>query len=463
MVHSYTDSIVTYSFTSEPDSILSSKVEIRRIDSVNLSENEIYYNWDVEVNNWQIERQYNRIFGDSGNLLLFEWFKWNTTMYYMEPFDRSEKEYDQNGLIISDADYKWNHNAEDWKGDEKKIYQRDEKGNDTTMISSVWDWGIDNWRYSKKNVSRYNEDNHLTETEFYDWNWNDSVWLLYDKTRYDYIVNDREEIEMKTISSMDLSDESWHAWRKIEYIYDESGRVLSESTYRMIQSDWEGYTRYEFSYDVVGNVISTVSLKWDVGINDWVGFTKYNYAFDTAGNRTEEIYFQWDQDLIDWKSISKHEWQYEEYGTVMTVLTSYWQLTAPNDFRQSMFEYLHNSSGKDSVTIFHGWDNVEDTLKLSWKSFHYYGDERITDYTSIEELPLIDIVLYPIPVKGLLWIKSEVSVRYIDVFDLKGRCILTANNMGNAYDLSGISSGIYIVRMLDQNRNIVGTRKIIKE
>lgn len=71
--------------------------------------------------------------------------------------------------------------------------------------------------------------------------------------------------------------------------------------------------------------------------------------------------------------------------------------------------------------------------------------------------------LYPIPVRDLLMIESEIPVGRVELFDMNGRIVHTSGRIEGGVDLSSLESGIYLVRLWDQDGILLGTRKILKQ
>ena len=84
----------------------------------------------------------------------------------------------------------------------------------------------------------------------------------------------------------------------------------------------------------------------------------------------------------------------------------------------------------------------------------------ITGETAVPATPL-DINLFPNPVSGRLNIRAEgIKITRIHVYDVYGRLVLQARDNLDYIDVSGLSSGIYQVNIIsDQKQSI--TRKIV--
>ena len=76
-----------------------------------------------------------------------------------------------------------------------------------------------------------------------------------------------------------------------------------------------------------------------------------------------------------------------------------------------------------------------------------------------------EILLYPNPTSNLLKIRSTTSISKVQIYDLNGRIVkeVKSENTINEIDISQLSSGIYIVRLANQNNSMISSRKIIKK
>lgn len=71
--------------------------------------------------------------------------------------------------------------------------------------------------------------------------------------------------------------------------------------------------------------------------------------------------------------------------------------------------------------------------------------------------------VYPNPAVDYIQIQDGADVRYIEVYNALGKKIIDFNaSSSGRYDISDIARGMYMVRMLDRNRNIIRTQRISK-
>jgi hypothetical protein len=72
----------------------------------------------------------------------------------------------------------------------------------------------------------------------------------------------------------------------------------------------------------------------------------------------------------------------------------------------------------------------------------------------------LKVVLYPNPVRDILNIETGTEIKSVEVYNLQGQKVKTA--LSKQVNVSDLASGIYMVRMKDEN-NAVETKRIVKE
>lgn len=84
---------------------------------------------------------------------------------------------------------------------------------------------------------------------------------------------------------------------------------------------------------------------------------------------------------------------------------------------------------------------------------------NVTTYVS--EVSNTNIAVYPNPTKGMIQINSTDKIEQLSVMNINGQVLMTKTNVQNneAVDVSNLSSGVYILRVLSNNKT-VNTRLI---
>ncbi|NRB64738.1 MAG: T9SS type A sorting domain-containing protein, partial [Saprospiraceae bacterium] len=75
------------------------------------------------------------------------------------------------------------------------------------------------------------------------------------------------------------------------------------------------------------------------------------------------------------------------------------------------------------------------------------------------------IKMFPNPTKDVLNIISERPIYELQLFDMMGRRLVQVNPQNQSYplNLKFLSPGLYTLRILNERREVIGVRKIIKE
>ena len=81
--------------------------------------------------------------------------------------------------------------------------------------------------------------------------------------------------------------------------------------------------------------------------------------------------------------------------------------------------------------------------------------------TAIKELEVIDIQLFPNPVTDRLFIKTEVKIDQLTIFDTAGRAYLQKNNPSKIVNLSNLYPGIYLIKIAFGDQ--IYSRRIMKK
>ena len=81
---------------------------------------------------------------------------------------------------------------------------------------------------------------------------------------------------------------------------------------------------------------------------------------------------------------------------------------------------------------------------------------------SIDESELLNnLIVYPNPSSRIINVKSQVAINKIEVLDLMGRTVLTQKSGKDVVDVSGLSQGVYLVKVYTEYEEVV--RRVIRE
>ena len=124
-------------------------------------------------------------------------------------------------------------------------------------------------------------------------------------------------------------------------------------------------------------------------------------------------------------------------------------------------------SGEFNDTLEVRWETVGEGEVASWAlNIHGCSSDTTSVMVSIgangvNNLTTAGFLLYPVPVREVLHVKSDLNFMEIGVVNLNGQEVLTTT--GTSVDLTSLEKGTYVIRLRDRAGIIIGTQKIIKE
>ncbi|WP_258104374.1 hypothetical protein [Marinoscillum sp. MHG1-6] len=160
--------------------------------------------------------------------------------------------------------------------------------------------------------------------EYYiDYFWNKCANKWQPTAKRDEKLDDRGNVLVKADYSWDALVGVWKGkFYKVEYVYNDSGKVELQTYYRWDSNynDWVGSWKNEFTYDSLLNITSDVKSKWDRHSNLWLPDEKKEIHW-MDGQRVADRSFSWNSDLGEWQIEEQTKFQYQEDGTILNHVT----------------------------------------------------------------------------------------------------------------------------------------------
>lgn len=104
------------------------------------------------------------------------------------------------------------------------------------------------------------------------------------------------------------------------------------------------------------------------------------------------------------------------------------------------------------------------TLESGDISLTYYIGDYIGLGNSNLTTELVDITIYPNPVKTILYLKTTITdIENIQIFNVNGVLLKDIKLTTNEVDFSEYPAGIYLIKIKDKNELEVGSQKVIKQ
>ena len=418
---------------------------------------------------------------------------------------RHLSEFDTKGREILKTNERWNATIEQWEEYGRRSFEYTEHpdGSIASQITQAWNEGGAIWERWSLITYDYNESGLLIREIRHDplASGNDDEWHQIHKTEFNYDALGNRILHIYYQNTASYPEVVWEGTgTKVEDKYTPDGQLQFRTHYRWDDAggDWKFRLGTETLFNVYG--FRTTSIKYedegagaDSVLTEKMFFYPTAFYFTTYDSICSGGSYLWEGQEID------AEGSYEEaYVSVMgadSVLTLHlkenpnpasFTFTGATEMVQDQEELyiapvdetLGYSWAVVNGTIVSGEFN--DTLKVRWETM---GEGEVaswalnihgcsSDTTSvdvqigsngIENLTPAGIILFPIPVKEVLLLQSELDIQEIVVVDLNGRIVLSSSWTETGLDLSSLESGIYLVRLRDPDGQLLGVQKIIKE
>lgn len=194
---------------------------------------ELHYNTDNETNNWKL-------------------------------FYKNDIVYNTNNEIIEYTRSNWNYQIAMWDNSYMYTYEYD----DGIRSFYVYNWDSIHWTPISKNIG-YRIDLYTIANDEYTYT-GDTIWVhdYKSETRYD-IYGNRIYYESYELNETSIS---WVGTHKSNYVYNESGKILMLISYRWrpTEGEWGLNRKMEYYYNDHGILYYLGTFGWNVDENIWI-------------------------------------------------------------------------------------------------------------------------------------------------------------------------------------------------
>ena len=346
------------------------------------------------------------------------------TAEYQDTFGdkyRVTYEYDENEYYLNFEHYEtfWDGI---WQEYEIISYEYDFNGNVIEML--VTDFDGEEW-YDMARASFTYDGDQVSEViiQYFE----DGEWVNEEKSVYTYNGDNW------TILYWDWNGTTWSSSEL--YTYNKSAESIELLIQYMQGGAWQNDEQQFFTLDFDEHVTSILVQDWQNNV--WVNDSRITYDFNN-GVFDAKIEESWTGS--DWEATTKYSYTYDNGNAI-------------------------NGSCKvfDGEAFVPGDGDIEMAYDYSANSLSFYGNEVNMTYIDItgvnENAQVVNFTVYPTPAENDIQIQAE-GFQKAEIFTLTGQMML--ESVQNTINVSGLASGIYLLKVYDQTGNSATQKLVVK-
>ena len=461
----------------------------------------LQYVWDNDKSQWVNSFKRENQFDENGYLTVSKHFDWSVTENKWLPNLKQEFQHGADGLDTIFTGYKFDDTKADWIFDWADSLTYDEHGNMIQIIFTQWNEGkstVDNW---SKVTYKYDDNNNFTESDIYSYDTVNKEFVVYYKEfyRYDEFGNGLF-VETLMLDGSSNEKKFWY-WSLTGVSSDASlwDVSVSQGILKPVIDDNLASLVTLFNDEINNYVVmidsSVTNPTLTVEKNDPNSSFVVNNAADiTSANkadRTATITVTAEDGTTKQDYSFEFHWM-DHLATLSSLSVS--EGTLSPEFSPDVFEYydtLYGSCNEKVATptiaykatsdyayskLTAAFDICGSTANRRTSLINIIADDGVTKNTykviftvvepnTINTLQTKDLLMYPNPSQNIVYIEHIRPISEVTVYNLMGQGVgmfATTNSKNYVLDLSELRSGMYYIRVTDEESNIY-VQKVIKE
>jgi hypothetical protein len=230
-----------------------------------------------------------------------------------------------------------------------------------------------------------------------------------------------------------------------DYVVD----TLFENNYDSNIQDYVPYQITKYIYTTDLQVEQKIIKKWDQNTNSWVNYKKYDYDYlDSLVTRRTSTYYYSDGSYV----ILRTEYNYDGLARLVnTISYRYNDNTGVFDTTTKVYYKYHENTSLVDTSYTLSFDSQTNQWQPSSAKKYFYSRRSSPVFAYEKE----NVRFYPNPVTNSLFIHSEDKRITIQIFNLKGQLIYTAEGYGDMkINVISWPEGTYMLLVLDKGKPV---------
>jgi hypothetical protein len=214
--------------------------------------------------------------------------------------------------------------------------------------------------------------------------------------KIEFLYDELNRKVSEEISIWDIYTHSWGGIYKVLYEYPAPGYLVI-TEFDAEASYWSPSWKEEIEYDEQGRILGSQLYYWNRAMAHWHVALRCEMVYDIAGKILKENKFLWDMVKADWKLMSMLEYRYGENDELLEQL--YVEIDEDNGiyFTQWKYVFTYNVDGTRFSETYQYWDDNF----LKWN----YGSREIYTYDPTGALTTTEYQFWDLERSG--WVKQE--------------------------------------------------------
>jgi len=324
----------------------------------------------------------------------------------------------------------------------------------------------------KKYEFQYNKSILATKKDF---DWQSNNWQLSLETDFRYFENGKtDSIKIKEFQSGNITNQYLSTFN-----YNSDGTLHSQLMQEKTDNDWLNSELINWYYTTNSSSIESVrNKKWISSLSVWENTQRIDYQYNDSIELISETYMRWS--TMFWKNDIRYDYQYDKNNkltkkTLSKPIYNDWRglisinYSNPtnnnlNDI-ESKFEFWGGNTGELTTSYIPFLFNSEQKIQKGRRmQISYKVDPDTTLFTNVLNNSNQSIPVYPNPSDGIFYINTQKhTINSWIVSDIKGQILKIQNQsfQSGVIDLTDFPKGIYILRVTTPNEHLI--QKLIKE
>ena len=339
------------------------------------------------------------------------------------------------------------------------------------MDSENHKYYTDGLAYQLKKIDyKYNSTKLTSKREYL---WQNNSWNLSIESDFTYLADGKTD----SITLNDYISGNLHSQMLYKFTYNPEGTLSTQLIQEKVDSNWINSELINWYYQPSSNqIVTQKNKKWISSNSSWENTQRIDYQYNDSNLLLSESYQRWKS--VFWENDIRYDYQYDQTNILLKKILSKplyndWRSIISINYS----DFTLNKANKIE-SMYEFWGGNKGELTTSYIPFMFNDELIIQKGNSIQisYLPVVDSLLtnpqienqnlfkaYPNPSIGVFYINPQGStVKSWSVFDLNGRILKKENNLfqTGVIDITEFPKGIYILKIFTEQTQMY--QKIIK-